>query len=96
MLQKREKREKKERHDDKTSTNGRFTKSPTVVILGHLTPLISTINIKTFMNTPVNAFRAPGFAWPVYKAEQHIVDKLGSTMKRLKDKLFNGCEAQLL
>ena len=31
-----------------------------------------------------------------YKAEQHTVDKLGSTVKRLKVKLFNGCEAQLL
>ena len=31
-----------------------------------------------------------------YKAEQHTVSKLGSTVKRLEDKLFNGCEAQLL
>ena len=31
-----------------------------------------------------------------YKAEQHTVSKLGSTMKHSEDKLFNGCEVQLL
>ena len=57
---------KKERHDDKTSTNGCFKINPTVVILGYLTPLTSSINInKTFITTSTKAFKAPGFAWRV-------------------------------
>ena len=39
----RKKKEKKERHKDETSTNGRFKTNPTVVILGYLTPLTSSI-----------------------------------------------------
>ena len=37
------KKDKKERHDDKTSTNGRFKTNPVVVILGYLTPLAKSI-----------------------------------------------------
>jgi hypothetical protein len=37
------KKKKKERHKDETSTNGRFKTNPTVVILGYLTPLTSSI-----------------------------------------------------
>ena len=33
----------KERHKDEASTNGRFKTNPTVVILGYLTPLTSSI-----------------------------------------------------
>ena len=56
---------KKERHDDKTSTNDRFKTNPIVVILGYLTRLTSSINIKTFITTWQKAFKAPGFAWRV-------------------------------
>ena len=38
-----QKKKKKERHKDETSTNGRFKTNPTVVILGYLTPLTSSI-----------------------------------------------------
>ena len=41
--EKRRKKKKKERHKDETSTNGRFKTNPTVVILGYLTPLTSSI-----------------------------------------------------
>ena len=43
MKTKKQKKKKKERHKDETSTNGRFKTNPTVVILGYLTPLTSSI-----------------------------------------------------
>ena len=36
--------------------------SPTVVILGYLTALTSSINIKIFITMSEKTFRAPGFA----------------------------------
>ena len=50
IASKKDKRKaKKGRHDDKTSTHGRFEKRPTVVIWAYLTPLTSSINIETFI-----------------------------------------------
>ena len=38
---------------------------PHCVFFGHLTPLTSSINIRTFITTSKKTFRAPGFAWRV-------------------------------
>jgi hypothetical protein len=62
ISKKKHKKKKKERHKDETSTNGRFKTNPTVVILGYLTPLTSSKNIKTFITMSKKTFRAPGFA----------------------------------
>ena len=92
----KKKRSKKERHDDKTSTNGRFKINPIVVILGYLTPLTSSINIKTFITTSKKAFKAPGFAWRVLHHPLDTALPLTQITPNHQDSTFNPAQPHML